>query len=449
MDWIDHMASDLATDSPTPDAPQPDVPRTGEPFVIMAKPVGPICNLECGYCYYLEKARLYERPHQFRMTDEQLETYVRQYIEASPGPIVHFVWHGGEPTLAGLDFYRRATQLQRQHLPHGWTCWNNLQTNGTLLDDEWCTFLAEEKFDVGLSIDGTAALHDTYRVDHNGHGTYATVLAAARRLQARGIQPDLLCTVSSATAQQPLNVYRALRDIGTGWVQFLPIVARDPDRPITDQTVTPETVTPEAYGRFLTTIFDQWAHHDIGKLNVQFFVETSRVWGGASANLCWMAPTCGRVLVVEHDAAVYSCDHFVTPEHRIGTLEHDHLGALVDTPAQQQFGLDKRDGLPAQCRACPWLSVCNGGCPKDRIATTEDGEPGLNYLCDGLRQFFAHAEQPLRHFINRGRKGAKPATIMAELRAASLQRWQGIGRNDPCICGSGLKAKRCCWPQRP
>ena len=287
-------------------------------------------------------------------------------------------------------------------------------------------------------------MHDAYRKDRRGDGTYELVTAAARRLQARGIQPDLLCTVTSAAAEDPLSVYRALRDLGTGWIQFLPIVRRGPDG-----RVTPESVTPEAYGRFLCTVFDQWAHHDIGKLNVQFFVETSLVWGGGSANLCWMAPTCGRVLVVEHDGAVYACDHFVTPEHRLGDLDDAHLGALVDAPAQRQFGADKQDRLPAQCRSCQWLTVCNGGCPKDRFALAEDGEPGLNYLCDGLRRFFAHAEQPLHHFIERGRKGIRPAAIMAELRTQSLVRWHGIGRNDPCPCGSGLKAKRCCWSQRP
>ncbi len=417
---------------------------TSQPFVVMAKPVGPTCNLECGYCYYLDTARHYDRPHQFRMSDALLETYVRQYVEASPGPFVQFVWHGGEPTLAGLDFYRRAVELQRRYLPAGWSCWNNLQTNGTLLDDEWCSFLADEKFAVGLSIDGTPQLHDAYRRDRHGRGTYALVAAAARRLQAHGIQPDLLCTVTSAVAEEPLSVYRALRDIDTGWMQFLPIVRRE-----SDGRVTPESVSPEAYGRFLCTVFDHWSQHDIGKLHVQFFSETSLVWSGGRANVCWMAPTCGRVLVVEHDGAVYACDHFVTPEHRIGGLDDSHLGALVDSPIQRRFGADKRDRLPAQCRSCPWLTVCNGGCPKDRFAVAEDGEPGLNYLCAGLRRFYAYAEQPLRHFIERGRKGIQPATIMAELRAESLARWRGIGRNDPCLCGSGRKAKRCCWSQRP
>jgi uncharacterized protein len=415
-----------------------------EPFVVMAKPVGPVCNLECSYCYYLETARFYTRPHRFRMSDALLETYIRQYIAASPGPVVLFVWHGGEPTLAGLDFYRHAVELQKRYLPQGWTCWNNFQTNGILLDDEWCSFLADAHFDVGLSIDGTRWLHDAYRRDRRGRGSYERAVAAVRRLQGHGVQPDLLCAVTSAVAKEPTSVYRALRDLNTGWVQFIPIVRRTPYGQLTS-----ESVTSEAYGRFLCTVFDEWIHHDLGRLDVQFFAEMSLVWSGGTANLCWMAPTCGRVLVVEHDGGVYACDHFVTPEHRIGDIETSLLGTMVSSPIQRRFGDDKRDRLPAQCRACPWLMACNGGCPKDRFALAEDGEPGLNYLCGGLRQFFAHAEQPLRQVVESRREGLSPEAIMAELRAQSLLRWRGIGRNDPCPCGSGRKAKECCWPQRP
>jgi len=410
----------------------------------MAKPVGPVCNLECSYCYYLETERLYIQPHQFRMSDALLETYVRQYIAASPGPVVQFVWHGGEPTLAGLDFYRRAVELQNRYVPKGWTCWNNLQTNGTLLDDDWCSFLADAHFDIGLSIDGPQTLHDAYRKDRHGRGTYDGVVAAVRRLQAHGVQPDLLCVVTSAAAKEPISVYRALRDLNTGWVQFIPIVRRAPDG-----QVTSDSVTGEAYGRFLCVVFDEWVHHDLGRLEVQFFAEMSLVWSGGTASLCWMAPTCGRVLIVEHDGGVYSCDHFVTPERLIGDLETSPLSSLVDAPVQRRFGDDKRDRLPAQCRSCSWLGVCNGGCPKDRFALAENGEPVLNYLCSGLRQFFAQAEKPLRQVIERRRRGLSPGAIMAELRAESMVRWRGIGRNDPCPCGSGRKAKQCCWSKRP
>jgi len=415
-----------------------------EPFVVMAKPVGPVCNLVCSYCYYLETARLVKRPHRFRMSEALLETYVRQYIAASPGPVVQFVWHGGEPTLAGLDFYRHAVELQKRYLPQGWTCWNNLQTNGILLDDEWCSFLVDAHFDVGLSIDGTRSSHDAYRKDQRGHGTYERAVAAIRRLQGHGVQPDLLCAVTSAVAQEPISVYRELRNLNTGWVQFIPIVRR-----AQDGQVTSESVTSEEYGRFLCAVFNEWVYHDLGRLDVQFFAEMSLVWSGGTTNLCWMAPSCGRVLIVEHDGSVYACDHFVTPEHRIGDLENSPLSELVDSPAQRRFGENKWDQLPAQCRSCSWLTVCNGGCPKDRFALAEDGEPGLNYLCSGLRHFFAHAEKPLKQVIERRRHGLSPETIMAELRAESLVRWRGIGRNDPCPCGSGRKAKHCCWFQRP
>jgi uncharacterized protein len=419
------------------------VAKSREPFVVMAKPVGPVCNLECSYCYYLETGRIYERAHQFKMSEALLERYVRQYIEASPGPTVLFVWHGGEPTLAGLDFYRRALEFQKRYLPQGWSCWNNLQTNGTVLDDEWAAFLADAGFDVGLSIDGTRWVHDAYRRDKRGRGTYDLAVAAVRRLQAHGVQPDLLCTVTSAAAREPVGIYRALRDLETGWVQFIPIVRRSPDGQI-----TPDSVSGEAYGRFLNAVFDEWVHHDLGKLNVQLFAEMALVWSGGTASPCWMAPTCGRALIVEHDGSVYSCDHFVTPEHRIGDLEVSPLGELVDSPVQRRFGEDKRDRLPERCRSCRWLPICNGSCPKDRFPTA-DGTPALNYLCDGLQHFFAHAERPLKRVMESQKKGLRPETIMAQLRAESMARWKGIGRNDPCPCGSGLKAKHCCWDLRP
>jgi len=410
----------------------------------MAKPVGPVCNLECSYCYYLDTARFYEHPHRFRMSDAVLEAYVGQYISASPGPVVQFVWHGGEPTLAGLDFYRRAVQLQKRYLPQGWTCWNNLQTNGLLLDEEWCSFLADAHFDVGLSIDGPRWLHDAYRRDNHGRGSYERAVASVRRLQAHGIQPDLLCALTSTAAKEPVGVYRELRSLNTGWIQFIPIA-----RLTADRRLTPDSVTGEAYGHFLCTVFDEWIRHDLGKLDVQFFAEMAMAWSGGTPNLCWMAPTCGRVLIVEHDGGIYACDHFVNPDHRIGDLDTSQLSTLVDAPVQQRFGNDKRDRLPAQCRSCSWLTVCNGGCPKDRFELAEDGEPGLNYLCNGLRRFFAHSEQPLRQVTERRTRGISPEAIMAELRAESVVRWRGIGRNDPCPCGSGRKAKQCCWSQRP
>jgi len=422
---------------------------TAQPFVVMAKPVGALCNLECSYCYYSNAAEQSQviRSGQSRMTDRLLDQFIKQYIGASKGPYISFTWHGGEPALAGLDFYRRAVELQKQYLPEGWNCWNNLQTNGTLIDDEWCAFLAEECFDVGLSIDAAQWLHDKYRMDHKGSGSYERAAAAVRRLQSHGIQPDLLCTVTSDAAKRPLDVYRALRNLNTGWIQFIPIVRRNlkesPDQ------VTPDSVSGQMYGDFLCTVFDEWILHDLGSLDVQLFAETMRVWAGGNALLCWMAPVCGRALIVESDGSVYSCDHYVFPEYRIGDIETLNLGILADSPVQLRFGENKRGSLPSQCRSCPWLALCNGGCPKDRFALTEDGEPGLNYLCSGFRRFFSYTQPAIKLVNDLAKRSQSPEAIMAILNNRLAALWKDVGRNDPCPCGSGRKAKHCCWIKKP
>ena len=414
-----------------------------QPFVVMVKPVGSLCNLRCDYCYYRNTEYDEAGAGAARMTDGLLERFIRQYIEASPGPAVSFTWHGGEPTLAGLDFYRLAADLQKRYLPEGWSCWNNIQTNGILLDDEWCSFLAEARFDVGLSIDGAQWIHDQYRKDKRGQGSWQPAADAVKRLQAHGVQPDLLCTVTAASAEEPLAVYRSLRALDTGWIQFIPIVRRD-----AGGKLTPDSVSGAAYGNFLCAVFDEWALHDMGRLDVQLFAEAMRVWSGGSAGLCWMAPTCGRVLILEKDGGVYSCDHFVNSAHRIGDINTSHLGALADLPVQRRFGEDKRAKLCATCRSCPWLSVCNGGCPKDRFALSDDGGPDLNCLCPGLQHFFSYIE-PAAKIINFfTKKGLAPDAIMAQLRLMMRSKWQGVGRNDPCPCGSGRKAKNCCWSKR-
>jgi uncharacterized protein len=373
----------------------------GQPFVVMAKPIGRRCNLNCEYCYYTGADSF----HQGQMSDRLLEKFIRQYIEASEGPEVHIVWHGGEPTLAGLDFYRRVVALEKRYLPKGWECWNNLQTNGVLLDDEWAAFIAEERFDVGLSVDGAAWLHDKYRKNFGGRGSWENAVAAVRRLQARGVRPDLLCTVTSSAAGAPLAVYRALRELDTGWIQFIPIVRRD-----AEGRLTTDSVSAESYGRFLCAVFDEWAPRAIGRLDVQLFAEAARVWSGGKAGLCWMAPTCGRALIVEMDGGVYSCDHYGYPEYRIGNIETNRLRDLADLPVQLIFATNKRDRLNAQCRACPHLAVCNGGCPKDRF------KQDLNCLCAGLRRFFSHAQPIAMQILQLARRGLSPAAIMAELR---------------------------------
>ena len=411
------------------------------PFVVMAKPVGSACNMRCSYCYYLHAAG---SSPVGRMSDETLESLIRDYIQSAPGPVVSFTWHGGEPTLAGLDFYRRAATLQKRYLPEGWQCWNSLQTNGLLLDESWCAFLAEERFDVGLSIDGIAAVHDAFRPDAAGQPTYARTVEAVRLLQRNGIQPDLLCTVTSTASQNGDAVYRALRALGTGWIQFIPIVRRDEAG-----QVTPDSVSPEQYGTFLKDVFAAWIFHDLDKAEVQLFSEMALVLSGQEANLCWMRGRCGSVPVIEKDGGVYACDHFVRPEYRIGAIGEDSLATLMTSARQADFGKAKEASLTAACRACPWLSLCNGGCPKDRFARTESGEEGQYYLCAGLRDFFAYAVPLLKEAMRLSTLRKSRQEIMDALVRQERERYRDVSRNDPCPCGSGRKFKSCCQRRCP
>ncbi len=414
-------------------AEQKNAAERKEPFVVMAKPVGSRCNMRCAYCYYLEKGRFSEHEKQSRMSFELLERMIKQTIagalEAESGgeagaksyaPTVSFVWHGGEPTLAGLDFYKKAVALERKYLPKGALAWNNLQTNGLLINDEWCRFLKDNHFDVGLSIDGSEAVHDQNRRDLGGKGTWRRIRASLDRLRKAGIEPDLLCTVNSASAADPLGVYRALRETGAGWVQFIPIVVReDGGEGSAEAKFSKESVSPEGYGEFLASVFREWSQNDLGRMDVQLFAEMARIMAGGEASLCWMAPTCGRVLICEEDGAVYSCDHFVDDGHRIGSLKKNRLESLANSKVQFAFGDAKRTSLTAECRACPYLRFCNGGCPKDRFGESSDGEDGQYYLCRGLKSFFAQAVPVLEKIIDMSRRGLKPEAIMAELRRES------------------------------
>lgn len=380
-------------------------------FAVIAKPVGSRCNMQCRYCYYLDKGQFSTHKKQSRMSFGLLEKLIRQTIEANPGPVVSFTWHGGEPMLAGLEFFRQVVALQKKYLPAGWQAWNNLQTNGLLLNREWCRFLRENRFDVGLSIDGDQLTHDENRLDLGGKGTYERVRRAVGMLKEVGIQPDLLCTVTASTARDPLAVYRALRDLDTGWIQFIPVIVQDENG-----DVLPISTTPEGYGRLLITAFDEWITHDMGQTDVQIIAETAKIWAGGEASVCTMAPTCGRVLIAEEDGSVYACDHFVDHEHRLGNLQTARLGTMAESEAQLAFGRSKRELLTAQCRACPWLDCCQGGCLKDRFALSDDGEVGQYYLCDGLRQFFAHADRPLHRVMELSRERKRPREIMEIIR---------------------------------
>ena len=377
----------------------------------MTKPIGPICNLDCEYCYYLEKEKLYPRGENFRMTEAALAHYVEQYIRVSPGPHVEFVWQGGEPTLMGLDFYQRAVALQKRFLPAGWTCSNAMQTNGTLLDDAWCRFFKEESFLIGLSLDGPAHLHDPYRYDKAQRPTHPQVMRGLRLLQAHGVEYNVLCVVNRLNAEHPAEVYRFFKERGVTWIQFIPIVEH-----LGGTAVSDRSVEPEAYGRFLSAIFDEWVRHDVGRVFVQVFEECLSVWAGFSANLCIFARTCGRALAMEHNGDVYACDHFVEPAYKRGNIHLVPLAEIVDSPEQVQFGRDKEDGLPDYCRRCEVRFMCNGGCPKERFMLTPDGEPGLNYLCAGYRRFFNHVDPAMRRMAALWKAGVSPAVIMEERR---------------------------------
>jgi uncharacterized protein len=417
-------------------------------FHVMTKPRGAICNLDCAYCYFLSKELLYPGSR-FRMARDLLERYIQQYIAAQRVPEVTFAWQGGEPALMGLDFFRLAVELQAKHCPPGVTIHNTLQTNAVTLDDEWCRFFKQHAFLIGASLDGPQPVHDAYRVDKGGQPTFERVMAGIELLQKHGVELNILTTVHAANAGHPLDVYRFLRDeVGARYLQFIPIVERDNATGYQEgERVTERSVTGEQYGRFLVAIFDEWVRRDVGQVFVQMFDVALNAWSGLPAGLCVFAETCGTALALEHNGDVYSCDHYVEPAYRLGNLLEQDLLPMVASARQRQFGLDKREGLPGYCRACDVRFVCNGGCPKDRLLRTPDGEPGLNYLCAGYKAFFGHIDGPMRFMAQALRQGRAPASVMAHMAAqdaAELQRRLATARrNEPCPCGSGKKFKLC------
>ncbi len=417
-----------------------------DPFIVMAKPVGPTCNLHCRYCYYLGKTALFPDHQEFIMGNGALDAYIAKFIQASPGPIVHFVWHGGEPTLAGIGFYERALELQRKYSPPGFNCINNLQTNGVLLDKYWCRFLSENNFHVGISIDGPSRLHDKYRVSQGGSPSHARVMLGYNNLRESGIDPDVLCTINSFNSQFPEETYRFFLRNEVAWLQFIPIVVR-----LANNRVSKQSVSPDAYANFLIAIFDEWVRYDMTSIAIQLFLECLRVWSGSPADLCIMAQDCGQVLAMEHDGSIYSCDHFVDLEHRLGTIDSNSLADLIDSRVQIEFGKAKTSSLTSYCQACPVLFACNGGCPKDRFSSAIDGEAGLNYLCSGYRAFYQHISPYMNKMVELSLLGQKPSRLMADLRAVEANeraRWKSANRNAPCPCESGLKFKNCCLAKR-
>lgn len=395
----------------------------------MTKPVGSKCNLDCTYCFYLEKERLYPEAGTMRMSDTTLEAYVREYIAAQPGSVVSFAWQGGEPTIAGVEFFRKAVALQERH-GAGRTIENALQTNGTLLNDEWCEFLAANRFLVGISIDGPEPLHDAYRVDRGGEPTFGRVMRGLEFLKKHGVEFNTLTTVHRKNSQAPLAVYRFLRSIGSRYLQFIPIVEREAAEPAenahllapppeparedsNDPPVTPWSVLPVDYGKFLSKIFDEWVRHDVGRIFVQQFDAALANWVGTPAGVCLFNPDCGRAMAIEHNGDIYSCDHYVYPRYKLGNLLNDSLASMVDSPEQVRFGRAKSATLPRYCLECDVRFACHGECPKHRFLRTPDGEPGLNYLCAGYRRFFRHIASPMRTMAALLRDRRAPAEIMS------------------------------------
>ncbi len=419
-------------------------------FHVLGKPSGATCNLDCTYCFFLSKEKLYP-DSRFRMSDDLLETYIRQLIESQRVPEVTIAWQGGEPTLMGLDFFKRSIDYVNKYTRPGISVQHTMQTNGILLHDDWCEFFHEHNFLIGLSLDGPQAMHDTYRVDKGGGPTFHKVMRAARLLQEHRVEFNILTTVNAANADHPWEVYRFLRDeVGTNFMQFIPIVERiNENGEIGFQEgnqVSERSVTPEQWGTFLITIFDEWVRHDVGTVFVQMFDAALASWYGAPPSLCIFSETCGNALALEHNGDLYSCDHFVEPKYLLGNITKKHMIELVASDQQRQFGLNKRDSLPRYCRECEVRFACHGECPKNRFIETPDDEPGLNYLCAGYKAFFHHVDKPMRIMAELLRRDRAPAEVMLVLAAeeAQLQKaYAKAGRNDPCPCGSGRKFKHC------
>jgi uncharacterized protein len=356
-------------------------------FQIFTKPAGAECNLRCRYCYYLDKKQLHKNSGLRIMSDEILEQYIIQLIGASTEPNINFLWHGGEPILAGMDFFRKVVKLQNKHQPAGRNIINGIQTNATLLNEDWCKFLANKEFFVGVSIDGPEELHNKFRISKTKTGSFTKTLNGFELLRKHRVNTELLTVVNSENVIFPLEVYRFLKQLGSNYLTFLPLVERDPG---SDSEVASISVPPEAFGSFLSTIFDEWVAGDIGRIKIQIIEEAARTAFHQEHTLCIFKRNCGGVPVVEHNGDFYSCDHYVDKENFIGNINDISLARMLDSERQKAFGQLKRTTLPRYCTDCEVLDMCNGECPKNRFITTPSGEPGLNYLCEGYKKFFIH-----------------------------------------------------------
>jgi uncharacterized protein len=440
-------------------SPRPLLSADGPPgFHLLAKPSGSTCNIDCTYCFFLSKDALYPN-EKHRMSEETLDTYIRQLLESHRTPEVTVAWQGGEPTLMKLDFFRRSVQLVEAYRRPGQKVQHTFQTNGILLDDDWCAFFKENNFLVGLSVDGPRAIHDTYRLDRRRQGTFDRVMHGWELLSRHRVDFNILCTVHAANEKHGRTVYKFFcDDLEATWIQFIPIVERATaetldeanqgwserkgrKRPLYTQTgdlVTERTVGGEQYGRFLIDVFEEWVRHDVGTVFVQMFDVTLESYFGRHL-LCIHAPTCGNGPALEYNGDLYSCDHFVEPRFRLGNIHQTHMQELMASPPQRKFGRDKRDTLTGQCRACEVRPLCNGGCPKDRFVLSHDGEPGHNYLCPGLYLFYTHTRPAMQTMGRLLQRGRAPSDIMKLVAEDDERRPPG----SPCPCGSGAKFRLC------
>jgi uncharacterized protein len=433
-------------------------------FHLLAKPTGAMCNLDCKYCFFLSKELLYPSSR-FRMADEVLETYIRQLVESQEhAPEVTVAWQGGEPTLMGLEFFQRSIAYAEKYKRPNQQVVYTIQTNGTKIDDAWAAFFKANNFLVGLSVDGPCHLHDTYRVDKGGAGSFDRVIRGWKHLVKHGVDYNILCTVHAANQDYPLEVYRFFRDeLGVGFIQFIPIVERaTPDtlsvanegwseRPLYTQSgklVTERSVGAEQYGRFLIEVFDEWVRRDVGQVFVQMFDVTLGSFVGQH-NLCIFAPTCGHALALEHNGDLYACDHYVEPDYKLGNIQETHMIELAASDQQRQFGRDKRETLPRYCRECEVRFACHGGCPRNRFINTpggeasSSGEGGLNYLCAGYKLFFNRVRRPMSIMAQLLREGRYADEIMQLYAEEVAPVYAEVRRNEPCPCGSGKKYKYC------
>ncbi len=392
-----------------------------KPLYVMLKPVGALCNLACDYCYYLEKSKLYKHNPRHVMSDELLERFIKEYIESQTVPQVMFTWHGGETLMRPLSFYKRAVELQKEY-GRGRQIDNSIQTNGTLLTDEWCEFFRENNFLVGISIDGPQDFHDEYRRDKMDAPSFHKVMQGIKLLKKHGVQYNCMAVVNDYNADYPLEFYNFFKEIGCEFLQFAPIVERIKDDKSSttslasakdkEAELAPFSVSPKQWGNFLCTIFDEWVKKDVGKLFIQIFDSTLANWVGEQPGVCTMAKTCGHAGVMEFNGDVYSCDHFVFPEYKLGNIYKEPLASMMYSDKQLKFGADKFDKLPTQCKECNVLFACNGECPKNRFIYDKYGEYGLNYLCEGFYQFFNHVA-PYMDFMKKELLAKRPpANVM-------------------------------------